>query len=213
MNNLEVYDRIIAVGVDMQNDFCPNGNLGVNEGDQVIEPFNQVADHVRKQYGRVILTADKHPKITDHFNKWPPHCVEGTFGAEFHKDLAVKPQDIVLFKGTGTKDDAYSGFEATNDKDQTIEKIITPKQAERVAVAIGGLAADYCVKETVLDACDFARKQTLTEKFDIYVIEDAVRAVNLNPNDGQEAIEEMKQRGAIFLTAQQIIEKLVTVKE
>lgn len=209
MINPETYNRIVTIGVDPQVDFCPGGTLAVTDGDQVMEPLNKAAEWTRQNNGQVVRTKDWHPEITDHFKNWPPHCVANTNGAEFHQDLKVKPEDIILYKGTGTEDDAYSGFEATNNEGQTIEKLITPKEDEKVVALIGGLATDYCVKATVLDACKIADKYITDHRLVVYVIADAIRAVNLKPDDGERAISEMKLRGARFATTEQITNGLI----
>lgn len=204
MNNPEIFDRVIAVGVDIQNDFCPNGKLGIKEGDQVVPPFNQTTEWVRENNGQVALTQDWHPKKTAHFDKWVPHCIANTEGADFHKDLIVRPTDIILKKGTGVIDDAYSGFEAAADDTTTIEDIITPTKNERIAALFGGLATDWCLKATVLDAAKIANKYITTHRIGIYVIADAVKAVNLTPGDDIAAINEMKLAGAQFINSQDI---------
>lgn len=198
MTHPEQYDRIVAIGVDMQNDFCPGGALAVAEGDRVVPVFNRLAQWVRNKNGIVALTADWHPEQTTHFDIWPRHCVADTEGAAFHPDLAVEAKDIVLRKGMGANEDAYSGFDARLPDGTKLAEVVRPKKQETVAVVIGGLATDYCVKATVLDAL----KQT---DAGVYVIEDAIAAVNIQPNDGEQAIQEMKAARAVFMTADTII--------
>lgn len=202
MATIEHYDRVIAVGVDMQNDFCPGGALAVPEGDRVIPVFNRVADWVRNHNGIVALTADWHPEETSHFDMWPPHCVGGTQGAEFHPDLNVTPGDYSLRKGMKKNEDAYSGFDAVLSNGRKLEQIIHPAK-EVVALVIGGLATDYCVKATTLDAIKKTRKMQFV---DVYVLEDGIAAVDLLPGDGAKAIREMKMAGAKFITSEDILQ-------
>lgn len=117
----EKYDGIVAVSVDVQNDFCPGGSLAVANGDQVVEPLNKVNRWVRSQNGLVVFTRDWHPEVTTHFDKWPRHCVQYRGGAAFHDDLElVNPtehfdgagRDLIVSKGMGATEDGYSGMEA-----------------------------------------------------------------------------------------------------
>ncbi len=215
MINPEIYDRVVAVGVDIQNDFCPGGLLGVTEGDQVIEPFNNVAEWTRQQDGAVAFTRDMHPEKTGHFDVWPVHCVAGTPGAELHEAVHVELNDRILDKGTGVDEDAYSGFDGIDIIGKTLEKLITPQdQQERVAVLIGGLATDYCVKATVLDACAIVQRDypVTPHQVGVYVLEDAIRAVNLKPEDEKLAIDEMKLAGAQFVTSEDVLGGVIRVQ-
>ncbi len=212
MEKINTFNRVVAVGVDIQNDFCPGGSLGVNEGDLIVEPFNQTTDWVRENNGIVAFTRDWHPKVTNHFveygGPWPPHCVAGTFGAEFKQGLDIRDGDPVMSKGTRKDEDAYSGFQGKATNGLTLEALISPVRHERVAVVIGGLATDYCVKATVLDALAVAEKakaQGLEREIGIFVLEDAMRAVNIEQNDGTDAVKEMRAAGAVFVTADAVV--------
>lgn len=189
----------VTIGVDIQNDFCPGGSLAVPDGDQVIPPFNKVAAETRARGGKVIFTRDWHPAITTHFDNWPVHCVQDTFGAEFHPDLDVRDEDIVISKGMGAHENAYSGFDGVDAQGKTIEAIIETELAhhERVIVQIGGLATDYCVKATVLDALQL--RQRTGGRLGVIALTDAMKPVNSNPNDGRDALEAMQQAGVTFL--------------
>lgn len=202
MTTIENYDRVIALGIDMQNDFCPGGALAVPEGDQVIPVFNRVAEWVRNHNGIVALTADWHPADTSHFDMWPPHCVGGTKGAEFHPDLEIKKGDYSLRKGMKKNEDAYSGFDAVLPDGYKLEQLIHPAK-EVVALVIGGLATDYCVKATTLDAIKKTKKMQFV---DVYVLEDGIAAVDILPDDGAKAIREMKMAGAQFITSEDILQ-------
>ncbi len=171
--------------VDVQNDFCPGGSLAVAHGDEVIAPLNELMKEFVARGEPVYKTRDWHPAKTKHFAKyggaWPIHCVQGTRGAEFHADLIDDPRITVISKGSDESADGYSGFDGTS-----LAQLLREKGVAEVWV--GGLATDYCVKHTVLDA--------RREGFEVKVLADAMRAVNLNPNDGADAIEEMKAAGA-----------------
>ena len=164
--------------VDVQNDFCPGGALAVPEGDQVVPAINRIMD----SFDLVIATRDMHPEETVHFDKWPPHCIAGTSGAEFHPGLKIDGIDLFAEKGTSNADDGYSGFEATN-----INLATTLREEQIEKVVICGLATDYCVKATALDA--------VKEGFDTTVLTDCIRAVNVHLDDGENALSEMAAAG------------------
>ena len=164
--------------VDVQNDFCPGGALAVTDGDQVVPVINQLID----QYDVVCASKDWHPDQTIHFDRWPVHCVANTPGADFHPQLNQDPIDQILFKGTSNRDDGYSAFEATNIN---LTQWLKQKGVEELTIV--GLATDYCVKASALDAAD--------QGFQVVVKQEAIRAVNLLPNDGNKALNEMKQAG------------------
>jgi len=170
--------------VDVQNDFCPGGALAVPHGDEVIAPLNQLIEDFLDRGEPVFKSRDWHPPMTKHFaaygGTWPVHCVQETKGAEFHPSLLDDIHIRVVSKGLGDED-CYSAFDETD----------LALQLQRLGVEevwVGGLATDYCVKSTVLDA----RKQG----FKVKAIKDAMRAVDLQPGDGERAIEEMRNAGA-----------------
>ena len=178
-------NRKALIVVDVQNDFCPGGALAVTNGDEVVAALNALAKAFLARGEPVFKTRDWHPARTKHFAKyggtWPIHCVQGTPGAEFHADLIDDPRITIISKGTTEGADGYSGFDGTS-----LARLLREKGVAEVWV--GGLATDYCVKHTVLDA--------RREGFEVKALADAMRAVNLNPNDGRQAIEEMKAAGA-----------------
>jgi nicotinamidase/pyrazinamidase len=183
--------------VDPQVDFCPGGALAVKEGDKVIPILNETAWKFKIFNKPVYASRDYHnPNNTEHINpkKWPPHCIEETEGANFHPDLKLDGVKIVT-KGTGLKDDGYSAFEGVLDSGKTLEQDLREEDVDTVVV--GGLATDYCVRATVFSALKLG--------FNVKVILDAIRAVNLKQGDGDHAIAEMKDAGAEFVTSQQII--------
>ena len=164
--------------VDVQNDFCPGGSLAVIDGDQVVPVINQLID----QFDVVCASKDWHPDQTIHFDRWPVHCVANTSGADFHPQLNQDSIDQILLKGTSNQDDGYSAFEATNIN---LTQWLKQKGVEELTIV--GLATDYCVKASALDAVD--------QGFQVVVKQEAIRAVNLLPNDGNKALNEMKQAG------------------
>jgi nicotinamidase/pyrazinamidase len=176
--------------VDVQNDFCPGGNLAVTDGEQVIPVLNRLIAEFDRAGLPVIATRDWHPRQTIHFNthggQWPPHCVQGTTGAEFHRDLALGQSAIVVSKGAEESADSYSGFDAVDARGLRLADMLRAQGVKRIL--IGGLATDYCVKQTALDG--------VQQGFEVVVLEDAVRAVNLKPDDARQALEEMKRAGA-----------------
>jgi nicotinamidase/pyrazinamidase len=170
--------------VDVQNDFCPGGSLAVERGDEVVVPLNRLAEEFLERGEPVYKSRDWHPARTKHFaaygGRWPVHCVRDTRGAEFHSDLLDDPRIHVVSKGLGDED-SYSAFDGT-----TLAADLRQEGVEEVWV--GGLATDYCVKNTVLDA--------LREGFSVHAVSDAMRAVNLQPGDDARALEEMREAGA-----------------
>jgi nicotinamidase/pyrazinamidase len=170
--------------VDVQNDFCPGGALAVEKGDEVVEPLNQLIDEFLKRGAPVYKSRDWHPVTTKHFAKyggtWPVHCVQNTHGAEFHPALRDDPRIILISKGLGDTD-CYSAFDETDLAAQLQRQGIEE-------VLVGGLATDYCVKNTVLDA--------LKHGYKVKAVKNAMRAVNLQPDDGERALEEMRSAGA-----------------
>ena len=171
--------------VDVQNDFCPGGSLAVAHGDEVVAPLNSLLTEFLGHADPVFKTRDWHSATTKHFKDyggvWPVHCVQGSRGAEFHPDLIDDPRVTIISKGIDESADGYSGFDGTQ-----LAQLLREQGVEEVW--IGGLATDYCVKHTVLDA--------LREGFEVKALADAMRAVNVNPDDGTQAIEEMRAAGA-----------------
>lgn len=171
--------------VDVQNDFCPDGALAVADGDQVVAPLNILIKEFLDRGEPVFKTRDWHPARTKHFapygGAWPIHCVQDTRGAEFHADLIDDPRITIISKGTTEGADGYSGFDGTD-----LAYLLREEGVHEVW--IGGLATDYCVKHTVLDA--------RREGFGVKVLAEAMRAVNVNSTDGAKAIEEMRDAGA-----------------
>ena len=175
--------------VDVQNDFCPGGKLAVPHGDEVVGPLNKLIDDFLERGLPVYKSRDWHPPTTKHFaaygGAWPAHCVQDTKGAEFHPALRDDPRITVISKGLGDTD-CYSAFDETD--------LAAKLHAQGVEeVVVGGLATDYCVKNTVLDA--------LKNGFKVKARKDAIRAVELQSGDGDRAIEEMRAAGAEIVPA------------
>jgi nicotinamidase/pyrazinamidase len=170
--------------VDVQNDFCPGGSLAVAHGDEVVAPLNRLAREFLSRGDVVVKTRDWHPATTKHFAKfggtWPVHCVQNTDGAEFHAALLDDERIHIIAKGLGDED-CYSGFDGTDLADWLREHNVAE-------IWVGGLATDYCVKNTVLDG--------LRAGFRVKLLTEAVRAVDINAGDGDQAIAEMQQAGA-----------------
>ncbi len=171
--------------VDVQNDFCPGGSLAVTNGDEVIAPLNRLIKEFLDRGEPVFKSRDWHPATAKHFAAyggiWPVHCVQNTPGAEFRAGLLDDPRITIISKGIDESADGYSAFDGTN-----LAQILRDRGVEEVWV--GGLATDYCVKHTVLDA--------LQQGFAVKALADAMRAVNVKSDDGTLAIAEMRKAGA-----------------
>ncbi len=176
--------------IDVQNDFCPGGALPVAQGDQVVPVLNRYIEKFRMAGLPIFATRDWHPDETRHFKAygglWPPHCIQGSKGAEFRADLALPKDAVIISAGMAPDEEGYSGFDGRDDKGTRLADLLRAYGVERIFV--GGLATDYCVKHTVLDG--------LKQGFKVVLLEDAVRGVNLEPDDSKQAIEEMSRAGA-----------------
>lgn len=185
--------RDALVVVDVQNDFCPGGSLAVSDGDRVVPVLNGCAERFWAAGAPIYASRDWHPARTRHFKEyggaWPPHCVQGTWGAAFHGDLRLPSEAEVISKGMDPEEDAYSCFQAVDARGTRFSDALRARGASRLWV--GGLATDYCVRATVLDA----RK----EGFEVLVLEDAIKGVDITPGDSEKAVEEMKAAGARFI--------------
>lgn len=187
MARVAITRRSALVIVDVQRDFMPGGALPVPNGDEVVPVLNSYIELFDRLGRPVVATRDWHPPNHISFRPrgpWPPHCVQGTEGAEFHPDLRLPEGTIVVSKATEPDREAYSGFEGTD-------------MAERLRALgvrrlfVGGVATDYCVRATVLDG--------LRLGFEVFVLTDAIRGVDVEPGDSERALEEMLRSGAVLV--------------
>ncbi|MES2966080.1 MAG: bifunctional nicotinamidase/pyrazinamidase [Bdellovibrionota bacterium] len=203
--------------IDIQNDFLPGGALAVPKGDEVISVANSLSSKKGEVFDLVLATQDFHPKNHGSFASnngaqvgtmgklggldqvmWPNHCVQGTAGADFASALDMKPVDKIFKKGQDPEIDSYSGFYDNGQKKSTgLGEYLKEKKVREVVIL--GLATDYCVKFSVLDA--------LRLGFDVSFVKDGSRAVNLKPTDGDAAIEEMRRAGAHIVTSADVAKK------
>jgi nicotinamidase/pyrazinamidase len=181
--------------VDVQNDFCPGGALAVPDGDRVVEPLSRAAECFAAAGLPVLASRDWHPPVTGHFIEqggiWPPHCVQGSSGAAFHPALRLPQGTQVISKGISPDSDSYSAFDGRNTDGRPFVDILADLQVRHLYV--GGLATDYCVRSTVLDA--------LKAGFRVTVLVDAIAGVDVSAGDSEKAREEMRLAGASFCTA------------
>ena len=181
---LKTGDALVAV--DIQNDFFGQGSLPVPQAEEVVPVINRYIELFQSKGLPVFATRDWHPQnhssFKDQGGPWPVHCVAGSKGAEFHKDFHLPDSGVVISAATTVAKDAYSGFEGTDLDNQM-------KSAGIGRLFIGGLATDYCVLNTVKDG--------IKHGYTIFLLEDAIRAVNVNPDDGKKAIEEMVRLGTV----------------
>jgi nicotinamidase/pyrazinamidase len=180
-----------VVIADPQVDFCPGGSLGVPEGDRVMPVLNAWAAAAAAAGVPVFVSRDWHPARTTHFREfggvWPPHCIQGTPGSAFHPALRLPPEVVIVDKGMGEHEDAYSAFQARTDDGTPLAELLRERQVQHLYLM--GLATDYCVKATALSARE--------HDFKVTVVADGVRAVNLQPHDGEAALAEMRAAGAV----------------
>ena len=179
--------------VDLQRDFLPGGALPVPLGDQVVPVMNAYIRLFRERELPVIATRDWHPpdhcSFRDQGGLWPPHCVQGTPGAEFAEYLDLPEDAIVISKATRPDEEAYSGFQGT-----ALDERLRELGVKRLFV--GGVATDYCVLSTVKDA--------LAMGYEVCLLKDAIRAVDVQPGDGERAEKEMESLGAVSVTLEDL---------
>ena len=175
--------------IDVQNDFCPGGALAVPEGNMVVPIINDIIAVATKRGMPIFASRDWHPEETMHFNtkggKWPPHCIQTTKGAEFHPELKLPTNRILISKGTEADEDAYSAFEGKDGYKMTLRGLLDAQSVKKIFIC--GLTLDYCVKATALDAKKYG--------FEVLIFENATRAVNINPDDGIKAKFELWNKG------------------
>lgn len=191
------FSRGALLVVDVQNDFCPGGALAVAQGDRVVPVLNRYIEIFSKDKNPVIASRDWHPAKTKHFKDfgglWPIHCVQNTLGADFHPSLKLPAQTIVVSKGMDPDKDSYSAFQAVDGRGRPLLEILNDLDVKELW--IGGLATDYCVKASVLDAL---------KHFKVNILVDAVKGVNIKPDDSQKAMDEMIKSGVIKITLKEL---------
>ena len=179
---------------DPQIDFCPGGALGIKDGDKIISVVNAYIRKFAAQELPIFITRDWHPKETKHFKSyggvWPRHCVHDTKGAAFHPGLKFPRETIILSKGMDPAKDSYSAFHAYDDNHKELHHLLQIFGVTELY--IGGLATDYCVKYSALDALKYGYK--------VYVLLDATKGVNLKPQDSENAVREMVAAGVQTMT-------------
>jgi nicotinamidase/pyrazinamidase len=179
--------------VDVQNDFCPGGALAVEGGDEIVPLVNEMA----REAPFVVATRDWHPAAHSSFEErggqWPVHCVQGTEGAELHAALDRARVHAVVDKGQDPLSQGYSAFQ-----ESPLERLLRGHGIRRVWLA--GLATDYCVRASALDALD--------RGFEVTVIEDAVRGIDVHPGDSERALAEVRAAGARVAPAAELAEAL-----
>ena len=192
--NFSVGKTDALIVVDVQNDFCPGGALPVPEGDQIIPAINEYITIFKKANAGVFATRDWHPPNHVSFKAqggpWPPHCIQNTQGAEFHPDLKLPADTTVVSKATNPLKEAYSGFDDTNLSETLQKQGVT-------RVFVGGLATDYCVKNTVLDASKLG--------FETVLLSDATAAINAQQGDAAKAVNAMTKNGTQQATLTDLI--------
>ena len=185
MKKIKITPGDALIIVDVQNDFLPGGSLAVKHGEEVVPQLNRYIALFQAKGLPIFATRDWHPANHCSFQAqggmWPPHCIAGTPGAAFSAQLDLPPDARIISKATTPDKDAYSGFEGTE-----LESLLSTAGVQRLFV--GGLATDYCVLNTVKDA--------RLHNYPTCLLEDAVRAVNLHPEDQRQALEEMARLGA-----------------
>ena len=212
--------KTLLLIIDVQNDFCPGGALAVNEGDMVVSPLNALSCAIVKKGGRAAATQDWHASghisfASSHSGKkpndvidtplvkgqvlWPDHCVQGTSGADFHKDLNTKPVSVIIRKGVHKEIDSYSAFFENDRKTQTgLEGYLRSLGIE--TVIMGGIATDYCVFFSAMDCKRLG--------FNTIIASDAVRGVGFPEGSVEKSISEMKSNGIEFYTTDELLGRL-----
>jgi len=182
--------RVALIVMDMQMDFLPGGSLAVPGGDSIIPALNECIQLFAGRDELVVFSRDWHPQghssFVTHGGTWPVHCVQGTAGAEIDPRLMFPSTCVLVSKATSVDKEAYSAFEDTD-----LSRLF--KALGIGSCFVGGVATDYCVKSTVLDAA--------RNRFDVFLLTDAIKGVDINPGDSARAVTEMREVGAILLSS------------
>ena len=176
--------------VDVQNDFCPAGALPARGGDRIVPALNRYLAEARARDIPVYASRDWHPEVTNHFKahggEWPPHCIQGTSGAQFHPDLKLPGDAVVISKGDEPDRPGYSAFDGHTVEGKTLLDDLRDRHIGRVYLA--GIATDYCVKATALDA--------LHAGLQVHILSNAITGIDVRPGDADRALDEMSEAGA-----------------
>jgi nicotinamidase/pyrazinamidase len=177
--------------VDVQKDFCPGGSLAVAGGDEIIPLINNYIRLFQENGLPILASRDWHPITSVHFKTrggiWPVHCVQGSEGAQFHPKMRLPENVIILSKGMSPeRDDEYSDFQAVTEQGVPFPEFLDERGISRLYIS--GIATDYCVKATVIDA--------LNKGFTVTILKDAICGVDLKPGDSARALDEMIAAGA-----------------
>jgi nicotinamidase/pyrazinamidase len=182
--------RAALLIVDVQVDFCTGGALAVPGSDRVVASLNQYLVDAIARGMPIFASRDWHPAASTHFapygGRWPIHCVQGTPGAGFHPSLRLPPSTTIISKGEQPDAPGYSAFEGQASDGTTLLEALRARSVTQLFVC--GLATDYCVRASVLDA--------LASGLSVTLLEDAVAGVDVHPGDSMRALEEMRERGA-----------------
>ena len=181
-----------VVVIDVQRDFCSGGAFAVPAGDAVVPILNRVLREAERRRAPVYASRDWHPASSRHFvtggGVWPVHCVAGSDGAGFHPGLRLPAGAAIVSKGVKPDEDGFSAFDGRLDDGATLEESLQAAGVSRLVA--GGLATDYCVRHTVLDA--------LKKGWEVTLLTDAIAAVDLEPDDGRRALDDMQAAGAVL---------------
>lgn len=207
--NIKISKEDALLIVDMQYDFMPGGALPVEEGDQIIQGINSIAEKFHTSLAKIVLTQDWHPQnhlsfASNHPGKepgdayqteaigpilWPDHCVPGTKGAEIHKDLLTTLAHAIIRKGYNPAIDSYSGFLENDKKSETgLAGLLKSLKIKRIFIC--GLALDYCCFSTAVDGIDFG--------FKVYFIADLTKGIDNPPGNISKSLEAMLKKGIKF---------------
>jgi nicotinamidase/pyrazinamidase len=182
--------RAALIVVDVQKDFCPGGALPAPGGNDIIPALNRHLADARTRDMAVYASRDWHPATTTHFQQyggeWPPHCVQGSAGAQFHPGLKQPPDAIIVSKGDDPQRHGYSAFDGHTSDGKTLLHDLRDRHITRVYVT--GIATDYCVKATALDA--------LQAGLEVRILPDAITGIDVRPGDAQRALDEISAAGA-----------------
>ncbi|MEK6531128.1 MAG: nicotinamidase [Deltaproteobacteria bacterium] len=183
-------EKSVLLIVDVQMDFCPGGSFPVEGGDEVVPVINRYVALFRDLNLPIIASRDWHPPESSHFKghggSWPAHCVQGTTGAGFHPELKLPRSAVIISKGIYVEEEGYSAFDGYDADGRRLDEFFARFSVD--AIYLAGLATDYCVKATALEA--------LKRAYKVFLLEDAVKGVDKNKGDSDRSVAEMVNAGA-----------------